>query len=107
MIISPSRLFPIVDKNGKPDDRFAAWAEQVTRHLGLSFLVALSQIIDTSRGDAELTYTNGVLTLITYGDASTKEFNYTDGVLTQIVDSAGTTIDFTIENGELSLIEVA
>jgi len=45
-----------------------------------------------SKGDVlnnpVFTYTAGVLTLITYGNGTTKQFTYTDGVLTQVVQTS-------------------
>ena len=106
MIIAPNRAYPVTEDE-LPSDRFAAWTEEVSRALNNANHPGFSQVIDPARGDATLSYTNGVLTRVTYADASTKDFNYTDGVLTSIVDSAGSDLAFVFNNGELTEINVS
>ena len=81
--------YPVISKNG-------AWVE-------LSATETLNNPV--------FTYTAGVLTLITYGNGTTKAFTYTAGALTQIVQttSAGavTTKTLTYTNGALTSVTEA
>ena len=80
--------YPVVSKDG-------AWVE-------------LSTAATETLNNPVFTYTNGVLTLITYGNGTTKALTYTLGALTQIVQttSAGvvTTKTLNYTNGVLTSI---
>ena len=104
MISAPTRDFPIVDNQRLLENRFHGWLLQASALINQANHPGFSQIIDISRGDATLTYTKGVLTRVTYADASTKDFGYTDGILTSITDSAGSNLAFTFKDGALSEI---
>lgn len=103
---APQRGLQVADKGGVAEPRFIGWMEAITRAVNAANHPGFSQIIDASRGDAELTYTGGVLTRVTYADTSTKDFEYTAGVLTKITDSDGDDLEFTFTGGQLTAITV-
>ena len=105
MILSPGRNYPVIDKEDKPTNRFNEWMEQVSETLSIPLLLALGQIVDSSRGDATINYQDGLLVSVNYADLSLKTFNYDDdGILTSISDTSGSDIEFVLTDGVLTEI---